>query len=387
MKKYVSSLCLVFLLLISYTGKTYAISDPLHVPNNRIGVHILFPTEVDKAADLINSSGGDWGYITIPIQAGDRDLEKWQAFMDTCKKRHVIPLIRLATEGDYFNTAVWRKPNDNDITDFANFLDSLTWPTKNRYIIVFNEVNRGDEWGGTPDPTDYAQLLSFASLTFKQRSDDFFIISSGLDNAAATTPIAINQYAFLRQMNDAVPGIFTQIDGLGSHSYPNPAFSSPPDANTLMSISSFKYERLLVQQISQKTLPVFITETGWTRLPLSDDTIVSYYQTAFSSVWNDPGIVVVTPFLLQANGSQFTNFSLIDANNNQTPEYTVIHSLQKTQGKPLLHEEILGTKVLAVQPHITIDFTTSEHEKSSSAVLDSHTVAHFFKWLLRVDQS
>ncbi len=52
----------------------YAIYDPLSVSNNRFGIHILNPSEVEKAAELVNSSGGDWGYVTIPIRANDRDL-------------------------------------------------------------------------------------------------------------------------------------------------------------------------------------------------------------------------------------------------------------------------------------------------------------------------
>ena len=50
------------------------------VPNNRVGVHILDPNEINDAAKLINSSGGDWGYVTIPIRSNDRDRDKWLKF-------------------------------------------------------------------------------------------------------------------------------------------------------------------------------------------------------------------------------------------------------------------------------------------------------------------
>src|SRR6266403_1297570 len=140
--------CLILILfsffLFPSARTAFAIEDPLAHPNNKIGIHILFTTEIPQAAKLINSNGGDWGYVTIPIQSTDRDRKKWQSFMNTCKKYHVIPLIRLATEGDFTDTAVWRKPQMNDIIDFATFLNSLSWPTQNRYIIIFNEVNRAD---------------------------------------------------------------------------------------------------------------------------------------------------------------------------------------------------------------------------------------------------
>src|SRR5690348_16250176 len=146
---------MVFTLLFT-ANPAFAIEDPRASPNNKAGIHILFTSELNQAAKLVNSNGGDWGYVTIPIQVGDSNLKKWQDFMNTCKSLHLIPIIRLSTEGDYFNTSSWRVPDYSDILDFANFLNSLTWPVENRYIVVFNEVNRGDEWGGTPDPTDYA---------------------------------------------------------------------------------------------------------------------------------------------------------------------------------------------------------------------------------------
>src|SRR5581483_6105137 len=139
---------LTLLLLIAFSfipQKVHAIEDPTTFVNNRFGIHILFPSEVEGAAKLVNSSGGDWGYVTIPVQSTDRDLEKWQRFMDDCKKYHIIPIIRIAT---YPESNYWTRPTVFDPLDFANFLNSLYWPTKNRYIIVYNEPNSNLEWGG-----------------------------------------------------------------------------------------------------------------------------------------------------------------------------------------------------------------------------------------------
>src|SRR3990167_3207650 len=105
--------------------------------------------------------------------------------MDTAKDSHIIPIIRLATEGDYFNTKVWRKPTGEDVLYFANFLSSLTWPTKNKYVIVF-----------------------------KNKDADFFIISAGLDNAAPTTlGMYMNSISFVDQMLAFSKTVFTNVDG------------------------------------------------------------------------------------------------------------------------------------------------------------------------------
>ncbi len=336
LKSRVILLLMFFVVFFFWIKPASAAENPLAVANNKIGVHILDPSEVSAAAQLVNH-GGDWGYVTIPIQSGDENISKWQQFMDNCKRYHLIPIIRLATENDSLNKLVWRTPNESDIVDAAIFLNSLEWPTKNRYIIVYNEVNRADEWGGAADPAAYAHLLNFAVTIFKSTSPDFFIISAGMDNAAPDQGnIYIDEYNYLRAMNQAVPGIFNQIDGMSSHSYPNPGFSQAPNVTSSMGVGSFLQERNLIRSMSNKTLPVFITETGWSSQSVSEDTRVTYYDQTLKTIWNDPSIVAITPFLLQASYGPFTQFSFITGSGYKTKQYAYIYNLSKVKGVPSL---------------------------------------------------
>jgi hypothetical protein len=367
-----------------FPTKSFAIEDPLRVPNNKIGIHILFPYELEEAAKLVNSNGGDYGYVTIPIQSNDKDIEKWQEFLDNAKRLHIIPIIRLATEPDPHNTHLWRKPNDYDTIDFANFLNSLNWPYKNRYIIVYNEVNRGDEWGGSLNPTEYAEILSYAVTVFKSKHSDFFIISAGLDNAAPNKGTEyMNQYIYLRNMNNAVPGIFNQIDGLSSHSYPNPGFAQHPATNTSMSINSFQYELALVKSMSPKDLPVFITETGWATDAVSDKLAASYYTEALSSVWADRKIVAITPFILQGRGSPFQKFSLFGENNTLTAQYTAIKNFPKTKGLPMF-SNVLAASTIRKSPLSPVEKNFSDHQVTLREASPSPLLKEIFKWLLKI---
>jgi hypothetical protein len=327
------TLLILFTTVCSGLNVAHAIYDPTSIPNNKFGIHILFPEEVSDAAPLVNSSGGDWGYVTIPIQVSDKNLDKWQKFMDDCARRHLIPIIRLATTGDYFIQGSWSEPSKYDVLDFANFLNSLNWPTKNRYIVVFNEPNRGDEWGGTPNPATYAEILNYATKIFKQTNSNFFVISAGLDNAASNiSGKAIDEYQFMQEMNDANPGIFAEIDGLASHSYPNPGFSASPSTYR-MGIYSFYYQNNLIYELTGKKLPVFITETGWTSDKISDKTQIYYYAEAFANYWNDPEIVAVTPFILRADSGPFVQFTFL-RNGVPTPVYNAYKNFAKVKGKP-----------------------------------------------------
>ena len=375
---------LLFFVILIVPNDSFAIENPLSVTNNKFGIHILFTNELQEAAKLVNSQGGDWGYVTIPIQAGDRDLEKWQKFMDGAKNLHVIPIIRLATEGDYFNTKVWRKPKFEDVLDFANFLDSLEWPTKNRYIIVFNEVNRSDEWGGSSNPKEYAQILNYAVTVFKSKSQDFFIISAGLDNASVNVPgTSFNEYDFMRKMNDETPGIFNQIDGLSSHSYPNPAFSKPPTIHDQMSIASFKYERELAKSLSTgKELPVFITETGWSKKRVSQDVVRSYYKIAFEDVWNNENVIAVTPFLLKAFAGPFTDFSFIKEDGQEDTQYKAIEDLPKVKGAPIIQQTVLGEDISKNMEFPTKNF--SNEDSHPKFISKSKALETIVKWLLKI---
>lgn len=390
MVKKLAAIFIVFFFFLTTTASIFAVENPLSVPNNKIGIHILFVHELPQAAQLINSNGGDWGYVIIPIQSGDRDLVKWQTFMDDAKKYHVIPIIRLATEGDYFNTKVWRKPNESDVLDFANFLNSLNWPTKNRYIVVFNEVNRSDEWGGLANPVEYAQLLSYTVSVFKSKSEDFFLIAAGLDNASANVyGMSFDSFDYLRMMNNAVPGIFNQIDGLGSHSYPNPAFAKPPSRQDQESIATFRFERQLVESLSNKPMPVFITETGWSKDAVSTQAAADYLKTAFETVWNDPGVVTITPFLLNSSAGPFTPFSFMDQNGQPNLEYATVFNLPKVKGAPFVAQPVSPAQpaVAVLAENTTKDFRkTPEILKpvQSSTLTVPLPIKVMLKWLMKL---
>ncbi|MCL5113882.1 MAG: hypothetical protein M1372_01805 [Patescibacteria group bacterium] len=354
--KVLSAVFFIFLLSFLSVKPGFAIYDPLSRPNNFYGIHILFPDELDDAAKLVNSSGGDWGYVTIPIQAKDKDIDKWQKFMDDAKRLHLIPIIRLATQEDFIRKGVWRKPDFYDIIDFANFLNSLSWPTKNRYVVLFNEVNRSDEWGGeTPDPSFYSQLVDFSYKTFKDRSDDFFIILGGLDNAAPNDGVNyIDEYTYLAQLIKYDPNVFNNIDGIASHSYPNPGFSQIPSANKKMGVSSYKFEYDFINSYTTSRKPIFITETGWSNGILPGSVIADYYKMTFEKIWggDKDKVVAITPFLLRSNGGPFDIFSFYK-NNELTPYYQTFQSMAKVKGDPILDTvKVLGTEVSSLKDDV-----------------------------------
>lgn len=332
MKRYlqllVSLLVCCFVMPATHVSALY---DPRSVQNNKVGIHILSPSEIDEAAKLVSSNGGDWGYVTIPIQPTDRDKNTWQTFMHKAKELHLIPIIRITTipQG-----GTWAKGHDTDLVDFANFLSELDWPIENRYIILFNEVNRATEWGGTVDPEKYASIVKNAQSIFKERSNDFFLLGPSLDAALPNSSTSLSASAYLNRMTAADPLIWSYFDGWSSHSYPNPGFISNPKKTGLQSIVGYKSEQSLLKLAPK---PVFITETGWDQSKLNASVISANWKTAWEIWGNDPNVVAVTPFVFQG-GEQFKNFSLVQNGGSYTPSGQSLYDLKKTAGTPKIIE-------------------------------------------------
>lgn len=322
-------LVLVLLFIFTPRSKALALYDPRTVANNLSGVHILYPSELEEASKLINSNGGKWGYVTVPIQPTDRNKEVWQSFMQKAKELQVIPIVRITTIPD---GGTWEKADDTDLVDFANFLNELAWPIENRYIILFNEVNRETEWGGEVNPEKYALIVKNAYTIFKERSPDFFLLGPSLDSALPNSKTSLSAQSYLNRMATFDPLIWTYFDGWSSHSYPNPAFSASPRKTGLQSIVGYKTELSLLKLASK---PIFITETGWDQTKISADNLRSYWTQAWQIWQNDRNVVAVTPFILRG-GEQFSQFSLLDHDGNYTPSGQAIFAQNKFPGEPKL---------------------------------------------------
>lgn len=342
---------LVFLISAKHSLAFY---DPRTVSNNKAGVHILNPSEIDDAAKLVNSNGGDWGYVTVPIQPTDRHKDVWQTFMHKAKELHLIPIIRITTIP---MGGTWNRGNDVDLVDFANFLNELDWPVENRYIVLFNEVNRDTEWGGSVDPEKYALIVRNAYSIFKERSPDFFILGPSLDSALPNSKTSLSAANYLGRMSAYDPLVWTYIDGWSSHSYPNPGFLASPKKTGLQSIVGYKNEHSLLKLAPK---PTFITETGWDQTKIKDSVIAEYWSTAWQIWQNDANVVAVTPFVLRG-GTAYAPFTMYRDSGDYSASGQTIFNLPKVAGKPNVVETkaqpAVGTK--AKQPTWTMPFFKS----------------------------
>jgi len=327
LKKITTLIILVFILI--------NVSNIYANPNNKYGIHLAQPhlEDLDSAAKLVNSTGGDWGYITLIIQENDRNREKWQRIFNRLRELHLIPIIRLATQSEGEN---WRRPEEKDADDWVKFLDSLNWVVKNRYIVLFNEPNHGLEWGGEVDEKSYAEVAFTFAKALKEKDQDFFVMLAGFDASAPSWPSGMeDEEIFLRKIFNFSFLIFNYIDGWVSHSYPNPNFSGSPWASGRGTVRTYDWELALLGRLGvNKELPVFITETGWKRG--SEEGVAENFRSVYENVWQpDDRVMVVTPFVFDYQSDPFLEFSWKKYQSNDFyQQYYTVQSLLKTKGEP-----------------------------------------------------
>jgi len=327
----------IFLLIFSLLFNSHILAS-----DNIFGLHLSQTEDIHQASKIINSQNGDWGWATVVIKTDQLDKTTWQNFFDNCRKYHIIPIIRIATIGekDY-----WKRPEYSDIDRIVSFLNSLNWPTKQQHIILFNEINHGNEWGGEVDIKDFTDKSFYAAKKFKETNSNFYILSSALDLAAPEQPpqfkSAENVYKEILNIN---PNYFDQIDALSSHSYPNYGFIGTPKDIGRHSINGYKWELDLIKKLGvNKELPVFITETGWPHREgvkrqnnfYTSKTTASFLSECITDIWAlDPSIRAVTPFIYNYCQEPFDHFSWISSNGSLYPEYQKLIDLPKKQNNP-----------------------------------------------------
>ena len=328
-------LTIVFSTLIFFNTVTCVFAEnlPTSVPNNKFGIHIIDENDLKTAASLVNSSGGDWGYVTMVIAESERDRNRWQNVFDEMRRLHIIPVIRIATKMEGEN---WSIPDTEDIDSWISFLDSLNWVVENRYVIVGNEPNHASEWGGKLDPEGYATYLNDFAQKLRNSSSDYFVMGAGLDASAKNTAGTMDESIFIKRMLKEQPAVFDNLAGWVSHSYPNPGFEGKETDTGRGSIQTFDWELSYLSSLGiSKQLPVFITETGWSTDKVDGNKISQMYEYAFQNVWNDKRIVAVTPFVLNYKDSLFSEFSWTKEDGSYFPFFEKYKSFPKTEGKPI----------------------------------------------------
>jgi hypothetical protein len=310
----------IFLLLLSIY---WLISPALVMAQGQVlGIHLLNPTEIKGVKNFFYEQSDEWSYVTIPLSLADLDKEaEWLEFFKLAKEYKIIPLVRLVTR---FEDGAWQVPNRKEITSYFKFLNQFEWPTAERYIIVFNEVNHAKEWGNSLDPINYAQVLEFTADWAHSENKNYKVLPAAMDLAAPNGYETMEAFNYLEKMQKYNSQVFEKIDYWNSHSYPNPGFSASPTRTGKNSLRGFQHELTYIKNKTGLELEVFITETGWVSNNYNNRWLSNYYTYALQHVWSDERVKGVTVFVLKGDPGPFANFGFLDANDQPTAQYFAV---------------------------------------------------------------
>ncbi len=352
LKRYIFFLLLILIVLFPLPVLAREDLEPKNIntvipsPNNRFGIHLNEPESDIEHAKLLVNSNGDWGWVVMVIRSNDRDKEKWQRIFNKLREDHLIPVVRIASKPNA--AGYWERPTEEDAKNWADFLDSLIWPTKTRFVTLYNEPNHSGEWGGEVDPVDYANRFVEQAKRLKEKSNDFFILNGAID---AAPPNEMPKFAsFEYFVGHAVAGnseFLQYIDGWASHSYPNPDFAAPVTNTGKASVKSYVYEKTFVENLGKKIDYVFVTETGWKHSEgvdvdgnrISAEEAADRYKTAYQTVWTEDYLVMVAPFIIDYPDKPFDNFSFLnprvlgERTAKYLPNFEIIRDLPKNVGR------------------------------------------------------
>ncbi len=317
-----TALCSLLFSLILFCSSTASAS----AQTAKMGMHILSMEEVQPVRLLLQEQGneeGDWYYVTIPFTLADLDREyQWQQFFTDAKTLRIIPIVRLATQA---NDSAWTIPTRKNVVDQLEMLGRLDWPTAERRVLIYNEVNHAKEWDNQINPSQYADLFRFSSQWARSTRKNFIVMPAAMDLAASNSLITRDAFVYLDQMHQYDADIFSYADAWNSHSYPNPGFSAPPQRQARNSLYGYQYELRFLEAKGVASLPVYITETGWEENRLTKKYLASYYKFAFEKIWEpDERVMAVTPFVFNGAPGPFASFSFISAEGKPTLHYAAL---------------------------------------------------------------
>ncbi len=297
------------------------------LPNNKVGINVIrhFESHYLRAvSQIVNSSGGDWGYVTVLLLSEDRqDPQKIQKLLDDANTFHLIPILRLGTR---YTGTTWVKPGPNEPKEWKEFFTGLKWHLPATYIIVGNEPNLAFEWGGEVNPREYARYLKLFMDSFADERLRFKILNAPMDLSNQTKAGMMDDFEYLAAMRSEMPDIFAQLDGWASNPY---------------HFYEGKGVRYTYRGYTQEldfigvNLPVFITES-YVGFVEDREKVAQYYDTAFGYWMKDSKVVAATPQFYNPEAELFWMFDADRAGDsiNLSPTAQRLRDMPKVAGSP-----------------------------------------------------
>ena len=343
-------------------------------PTNRFGIGLVGPGNTDQWNWTVDLTGYG-GHIKLIFPGIDLNTTgpdaSWVTAVSECYARELVPVIRLGPH--WGDRHVRNMSDDASRTTFTNIaaryrqvVEGLPlragWPI---WLEIHNEPNLCYEWEcypaeAPPHPNaqagwmhysdiahEYAYFLRDVANALHAIGDPrIMVINGGLapgmtetcECGGSGTTGGLTAVGFIQEMQNAVSNIWTLLDGWASHSYPSEGQGwgfFRPYSQAMTGLLWFETELNTIGV----SLPVFITETGWTishpdcpgGVCGSRQDVADWTVSAYNNPWlSHADIAAVMPFMLQDGA--WDNFAWIDTGGNAYPVYNDVRQLRCSLG-------------------------------------------------------
>ncbi|HUP33399.1 MAG TPA: Ig-like domain-containing protein [Gaiellaceae bacterium] len=263
------------------------------VSADRVGLntHLVWVSQADARAVLAEARAGGvewvreefpWG--SVEPQRGTFTWGRTDALMAAASQAHVNVLGILAYSAPWASS----DPSGNgdskypprDAADYARYAAAVVgrygpggsfWasrpdlrPRPLTAVELWNEPFGYWFWKPNPDPARYARLVRAAVAAIRSTAPGVEILVAG-DVLQVRTDGQIVDW--LRNLRAADPGLNTLVDAYSVHPYPHPR-TNGPYADRID--PRWDYRRVSLTRRIDPSLPVWITEVGWSTASTSD---------------------------------------------------------------------------------------------------------------------
>ncbi len=344
-------------------------------PANKLGIGLVSPgntTQWDRSKELT----GRGGHIKLIFPGVTKQTSEppqdWVTAVSEVYARDLVPVIRL---GPPWGDRDLRKDSDDAshkaYKQLAQAYRAVVaklplregWPL---VIEIHNEPNLCYEWACNPNDVpshpqaaagwihyehtaaEYAAFMRDVADALHAIGDPRILVTNGGLAPGGTVSCecggegfqpGITSKEFIQAMASAVPGLFAKLDAWSSHPYPASGegygfFESYE--KSIVGLHYFEKELQTVGLSLPVSLPVYITETGWTVAAGamgSRQDVADWTVQAWDKNWlPHPDIVAVMPFMLQ--DSSWDAFAWIDAGNNPYPVFSAVRAWRCSKNIP-----------------------------------------------------
>jgi hypothetical protein len=329
----------------------------------RVGVntHLIWVSEADAYATLAHARAGGVSWVreelpwgVVEPQRGTFSWGRTDALIAAAARAGVNVLGILAYSAPWASS----DPSGNrdskypprDPADYARYAAAVVkrygprgsfWVSRPDLperpltaVQIWNEPWGHWFWKPNPSPAGYARLARMAATAIRAANPAVDILVAG-DVLQVRTDGAIVDW--LRNLRAADPGLNTLVDAYAVHPYPYPRTNGPYLERT---DPRWDYRRVTLTRQIDPTLPIWITEVGWSTAATGDSvseaTQATYVTGAVRRALDEWGAFVERIFVysFDRDGSDRNDreqhYGLLRADGTAKPSWNALRSLLAT---------------------------------------------------------